>query len=266
MITWSHPNVWCYWPRLELARNQLRWNLKYCDECQIMSRQPTIYLPPPFETRSLASSLLSMLQGSSEVCLIWSLSSSVQFNVMDYQYPMAVFPSPCPNIYTTCNGESLIDDVTLWETSATASLPEVAQTMNSKAQAWECSVCVAGGALNLLKTFYFAVRWKFWKNAQPVIQTVSDNPDIEIHLMQGNAWSHTMPIPQVEATTGKCTLGVCLAPSWSDKTEYAFHLMEATKLRPHLLQAPLNRKSTRKGFTTMIMQKFSYPLGDTCFT
>jgi hypothetical protein len=80
---------------------------------------------------------------------------------MDDQYPMAVFPSPHPEVYMKCNGESLIDDVTLWETSAKASLPEVAQTLNSKAQAWECGVHVPGGALNLLKTFYFAVSWKF---------------------------------------------------------------------------------------------------------
>jgi hypothetical protein len=37
---------------------------------------------------------LGPLQGSSEVCPICSLSSSVQFNVMDKLYPMAVFPSP----------------------------------------------------------------------------------------------------------------------------------------------------------------------------
>jgi hypothetical protein len=35
-----------------------------------------------------------MLQGSSEVCPIWSLSSSVQFEVLDKQFPKAVFPSP----------------------------------------------------------------------------------------------------------------------------------------------------------------------------
>jgi hypothetical protein len=38
--------------------------------------------------------IYGMLQGSSEVCPIWSLSSSVQFDVLDEQIPMAVFPSP----------------------------------------------------------------------------------------------------------------------------------------------------------------------------
>jgi hypothetical protein len=44
--------------------------------------------------------ILGMLQGSSEVCRIWSLSSSIQFEVLDEQFPMAVFPSPCPAVYT----------------------------------------------------------------------------------------------------------------------------------------------------------------------
>jgi hypothetical protein len=58
---------------------------------------------------------LGLLQGSSEVCPIWSLSSSVQFDVMDKLYPMAVFPSPRPEVFTKCNGESFVDNTTLWE-------------------------------------------------------------------------------------------------------------------------------------------------------
>jgi hypothetical protein len=210
--------------------------------------------------------VISLLQGSSEVCPIWSLSSSVQFDIMDKLYPMAVFPSPRPEVFTKRNGESFVDDTTLWETSMTASLPEVVATMTSKAQAWERGVHVAGGALNLLKTFFYAVSGKYKKNGQPTMQTVSDDPDFAIHLTQGNTRDRTKSINQVEVTTGKCTLGVRLAPNGSDKTEYEYRLAEAMKLRPRLLRAPMNRESTRKGFTTMILQKFSYPLGATCFT
>jgi hypothetical protein len=62
---------------------------------------------------------------SSEVCPTWSLSSSVQFNILDEQIPMAVFPSPRPSLYTERNGERFVDDVTLWETSLTSELREV---------------------------------------------------------------------------------------------------------------------------------------------
>jgi hypothetical protein len=138
--------------------------------------------------------------------------------------------------------------------------------MQGKAQAWERGVHVAVGALNLLKTIFFAVSWNFQKNGQPVMRTVSEDPDIAINMTQGNDRTCTMPITRVEATTGHLTLVVRLAPSGDDKTEYQYRLQEAIKLRPRLLRALLNQESTRIGFTTMILQKFSYPLGATCFT
>jgi hypothetical protein len=70
-----------------------------------------------------------MLQGSSEVCLMWSLSCLVQFKFLDEQVPMAVLPSPWPAIYTACNGKGFLDDVTLWETLLTSELREVLAQM-----------------------------------------------------------------------------------------------------------------------------------------
>jgi hypothetical protein len=60
-----------------------------------------------------------MLQGSSEVCPIWTLSSSVQFAALNKQFLLAIFPSPHPEVYTARNGKGFVDDITLWETSPT---------------------------------------------------------------------------------------------------------------------------------------------------
>ncbi len=212
---------------------------------------------------TLLQGIYGMLQGSSEVCPIWSLSSLVQFDVLDKQIPMAVFPSHQPLLYTERNGEGFVDDVTLWETLLTSELREVQERMQAKAQAWERGVHVAGGALNLLKTIFFAVSWNFQKNGQPVMRTISEDPNIAINMTQGNNRTRTTPITRVVPTTGHRTLGVWLAPSGEDKTEYQYRLQEAIKLRPCLLRAPLNRESTQIGFTTMILQKFSYPLAAT---
>jgi hypothetical protein len=78
-----------------------------------------------------------MLHGSSEVCPIWTLSSSVQFEVLDEQFPPAVFPSPRPEVCTAHNSKGFVDDVTLWETSQKKGLEEVLAIMQTKAQAWE---------------------------------------------------------------------------------------------------------------------------------
>jgi hypothetical protein len=102
-----------------------------------------------------------MLQGSSEVCPIWTLSSSAQFTVLDKEFPPALFPSPRPEVYTARNGKDFVDDVSLWETSPTLDLRVVQAQMQAKAQAWERGVHVSGGALNLLETFFFTVSWNF---------------------------------------------------------------------------------------------------------
>jgi hypothetical protein len=82
----------------------------------------------------------------------------------------------------------------MWETSATNPLIEVAAQMEIKAQARECSVHVLGGALNLLKTFCFAISWNFRKNGQPIMQTIADDPDIGINLTQGSDRTNPQPI------------------------------------------------------------------------
>jgi hypothetical protein len=127
----------------------------------------------------------------------------VQFTVLDEQFPPAIFPSPRPEVYTAHNGKGFVDDVSLWEASPTQELRVVQAQMQAKAQAWERGVHVAGGALNLLKTFFFAVSWNFRKNGQPIMRLINDDPDVTIQLTQGNDQTHTTPITRVEVHTGK---------------------------------------------------------------
>jgi hypothetical protein len=147
--------------------------------------------------------ILGLLQGSSDVGPIWTLNSSVQFQMLDELHPPARFPSPCPHVYIERNAEGFVDDVSLWETSEDESIQIVATKMQEKAQTWERGVHVLGGALNLLKNFYFAVRWKYQANGQPVMSTIQDDPDIMIHLTQGANRSSPTPVPRTENTKGK---------------------------------------------------------------
>jgi hypothetical protein len=154
----------------------------------------------------------------------------------------------------------------LWDTDEVATLEEVAAQMQNKAQTWEQLCNALGRALNLSKTFFYAVGWKFRKNGQPIMRKNADDPDITIKLTQGDDHMTAIPIKHVETTEGKRTLGFRLTPDGNDTTEYQYCLQEAIKLRPRLLRAPLGHESTRLAFHTMILQKFSYPLGATCFS
>ncbi len=215
---------------------------------------------------TILRNVFGMLQGSTEVCTILSLNPSIQLGVLDQEHPPARFPSPRPEVHTECNGEAFVDNTTLWDTDEVATLEEVAARMQNKAQTWESLCNALGGALNLSKTFFYAVSWKFWKNGQPIMRKNADDPDITIKLTQGDDHMMAIPIKHVETTKGKQTLGVRLTPDGSDTTEYQYRLQEAIKLRPRILWAPLGHESTCLAFHTMILQKFSYPLGATCLS
>jgi hypothetical protein len=177
--------------------------------------------------------ILGLLQGSTAIGSIWAINSSIQFDVLDQICPPAIFPSLRPTVYTEHNGEAFIDDATLWETSATAPLIEVAPAqMETEAQAWERGVHVLGSALNLLKTICFAISWNYCKNGQPVMRTMDEDPDITVHLTQGNDHTNTYPIEQVEVTEGKHTLGVRLTPAGTDNTEYTYCLSKPPSYGP----------------------------------
>jgi hypothetical protein len=89
--------------------------------------------------------------------------------------------------------------------------------MQAKAQAWEQGVHVAGGALNLLKTIFFAVSWNYQRNGLTIMRTTNKDPNIAINMTQGNARTRMTPITHVEVTTGHRTLEVQLAPTANDK-------------------------------------------------
>jgi hypothetical protein len=124
---------------------------------------------PSYFTNTLLHNILGLLQGNATIGSIWALNSSIQLDVLDQMCPPAIFPSPRQEVYTAHNGESFVDDASMWETSATDPLIEVAAQMEIKAQAWEHGVHVLGSTLNLLKTFCFSISWNFQKNGQPIM-------------------------------------------------------------------------------------------------
>jgi hypothetical protein len=104
--------------------------------------------------------------------------------------------------------------------------------METEAQAWECGVHVLSSALNLLKAICFAISWNYCKNGQPVMRTMDEDPDITVHLTQGNDHTNAYPIEQVEVTKGKHTLGVRLTPAGTDNTEYTYCLSKPPSYGP----------------------------------
>jgi hypothetical protein len=174
-------------------------------------------------------------------------------------------PSSSNPIYTERNGESFIDDTTMWEVFLRRLLAELLPDLQMKAQSWERLIHAGGGALNLLKCFWYAIQWGWKPNGEAYICANEDHPELQLDLTQGDDHDTLHRIKKIEPTEGKRTLGVRLAPVGNNNEELDHRVDAGRKLRGRLKRAPLNRESTRIGLFAVAHQKVGYPLPATCF-
>ena len=207
--------------------------------------------------------LLGVMQGGGHSGSLWALTSSVMFDQMEAT-PGATFYSPNPKRGTRRIGEAFVDDTALWLLKMGLLLAVVIDMMSSSAQRWERLLFATGGALNLLKCFWYGIAWYYTHTGEPKMHKIKDTDPI-IQLTSGSD-----PVPQtitrIEVTKGKCTLGVRLAPDGNDFDEFNYRLEQSTKMKQRLKMAPLNREQVGIGFRSIWKMMIQYPLGATCFT
>jgi hypothetical protein len=79
--------------------------------------------------------------------------------------------------------------------------------MCETAQRWERLLYATGGALNLLKCFWYGVQWTFNDSGGPkMLKIHADDPGIE--LSSGADFHTKHSITRIEPTKGMQTLGV----------------------------------------------------------
>lgn len=209
--------------------------------------------------------LLGVMQGAGHSGALWALTSSVMLDQMETE-ASAVFHSPFPNT-ESCrrNGEAFVDDASLWTACMGIFFITLVQTMCNTAQRWERLLYATGGALNLMKCFWYGVQWHFTDSGVPKMMRIKDD-DPGIELTCGSNLQIKHSIKRIETTKGMRTLGVRLAPNGNDQDEFNYRMEEATTMRDRLKVAPLNREHVGVGFRNIWKMKLLYPVGATCFT
>ena len=205
------------------------------------------------------------MQGAGHSGGLWALTSSIMLEQMKTAAG-AVFHSPYPT-RESCrrHGEAFVDDTTLWTLRQGILFAKAIEMMRRTAQRWERLLYSTGGALNLLKCFWYGLQWQFTDAGVPrMMKTKPDDPEIQLTSGADLHTRHT--IQRIDITKGMRTLGVRLAPNGSDADEFNHRLTEATKMRDKLKLAPLNREHVGVGFCSIWKMKLQYPLGATCFT
>jgi hypothetical protein len=129
-------------------------------------------------------------------------------------------------------GESFVDDTslgcthstpedpirTLGEGNASQELTITVRQLQQLAQEWERLLFSTGGALNLNKSFWFAMTWK-WKAGKATLETISQWPE-NLYMTSGSEPA-AVPVLRVDSTSTYRTLGVFLTPSGDTTGSYS---------------------------------------------
>ena len=154
----------------------------------------------------------------------------------------AEFHSPYPNrLGCQRTGEAFVDDTSLWILRMGLLFMALTTIMQQTAQRWARLIHVSGGALNLLKCFWYGIHWSYTPTGiARMCKIHADDPSIDVS--HGADPAQTQSIKRVEVTKGMRTLGVRLAPDGNDFDEFQHRMEEATTIRDCLKTAPLNRE------------------------
>ena len=110
---------------------------------------------------NLTKLLLGVMQGAGHSGTLWALTSSILLDIMD-ETQGAEFHSPYPNrLGCQRTGEAFVDDTSLWILRMGLMFMMLTTLMQQTAQRWARLIHASGGALNLLKCFWYGIHWSY---------------------------------------------------------------------------------------------------------
>ena len=156
---------------------------------------------------NLTKMLLGVMQGAGHSGALWALISSGLLDIMD-KMTGATFHPPFPS-KDSCQrpGEAFVDDTALWVLRLGLMFAMITAIMQQSAQKWAGLIFATGGALNLLKCFWYGVNWYFTDAGEPKMRKIQDD-DQDITISPSDDPMKTQTVTRVEVTKGMRTLGV----------------------------------------------------------
>ena len=197
--------------------------------------------------------LYSPGQGCSYGPPFWNLLYKLISDSLGPTFTAAKFHSVCRSIFVSIFGSFFIDNSSLSATSDCVFDPSLSNQENtvhsiihtitklqSLGQHWERLLFSTGGAINIHKSHWYLMTWK-WNNGQPNLSPAS--PTMSLNLTAGHETSPE-PIPQISSHNSFRTLGVYISPSGSQLRQVKIlcqHVLRNTNLTGHPPNYPKRR-------------------------
>jgi len=205
-------------------------------------------------------------QGSTTGPTFWGVLFCLIVKNLPSNIGTMVFKAVDSALQVAHSGDAFVDDAQL---GCTSELPsghhdptqlqttrEIVRSLQSLAQSWERLLFTTGGAINLQKSFWTLITWK-WGKGVARLQNSTQAPE-ELKLTAGYA-TDSITVPRIEPHEGFRTLGVYISPSGSMSTSkkklYDISMTYATAISG----SSLNRSASLWSYLLYLLPKLTYP-------
>jgi hypothetical protein len=201
-----------------------------------------------------------VLQGNAAAPIIWVVVSTPLLNMLRTAENGAHIISAISKERSSIIAFAFVDDTDLPCADfrdADILTEEVMEQMQEAIDRWEGGLKTTGGAIAPEKSWVYPIDFDFtpdgtWYYRSPeeidFAFTVRDHDDIR------------QPLPQFDASTGKETLGVILAPDGNNDDAFTHMLQQSCLWADHVKTGHLNASDVWRALHTTVLKQLEYPL------
>jgi hypothetical protein len=215
-------------------------------------------------------------QGSTISPFLWLLLFCLITDALD-STPGMEFTSIDGTMNLSSQGEAFVDDSFLGVTSPyldsndlsfvenqTCHKNETIQNLNTLSKKWEWLLFTTGGAINLKKSHWILMSWK-WSNGTASLEApVATSP--QLLLTAGYDVENPVPVPQLSPYDSYKTLGVILSPSGSNTQSYRTLHAKGTEYASHITGSSLSREEAWCSYILHFLPAVNFSLPVSNFT
>jgi hypothetical protein len=181
-------------------------------------------------------------------------------------YPGISLSNPSSSIQLQTSGNAFVDDSYLIASAYDQSNPAYAsvQALQLFCQRWERSLFTTGGAINLLKSFWIVMAWKWFKGKALLLPPSLHN--LSLSLTLGCSTDKPVTVPQLSPYDAYRTLGAYILPSVSQEKAFQVLKHHALQYASKIQSSFLTKEATLWSYKLYLIPMISFSVMATLLT